>query len=127
MELRSFSDFVKERDLIEAHHANKEAMNFDVKMRTFLNRFPEGEGERIVQAAGFKNVRDFLHHPNEKEKYSWLRTPGQDNYVHKPIDPHRNYKPRDDEDFEQDYFDDDEDRMRKEKKGLPQGGDNGML
>lgn len=81
MEFKRFADFLKEKDMVETHHANREAMDYDVKMQGFINRFPDiKEGEKIVKAAGYPSIKDFLNDRNPN-KWSRLRIPGQRNYV----------------------------------------------
>ena len=82
MEFKRFAQFLKERDhgMSEAISANKEAMAFDTKIQAFHNRFPDGDGERIVKMAGYPDIRSFLHDPDEN-KWAKLKIPGQDNYV----------------------------------------------
>lgn len=76
MVFKRFREYLEEKTLDE----NRAAMEFDTKLRAFRNRFPNGEGEEIIRAAGYKDVRDFLHDPDER-KWSRLRIPGQGNYV----------------------------------------------
>jgi hypothetical protein len=90
MEFMRFAQFLKQRDekMAENVTANKEAMAFDTKIQAFRNRFPDGDGERIVKLAGYPDVRAFLHDPDEA-KWAKLKIPGQDNYV-KNHPHHRN-------------------------------------
>ncbi len=83
MRFKPFAEFVKERAVLEAEaHANKEAMTYDTKIQGFHHRFPDGDGEKIIKAAGYKDVPAFLHDTDER-KWTRLQIPGQDNYVKK--------------------------------------------
>ena len=92
MEFKRFADYLKERDkgVFEAVTANKEAMAFDTKLAAFHNRFPDGNGEEIVKANGYPDIRSFLH-DGGKKKWAKLKIPGQGNYVqghvHRDDDP----------------------------------------
>lgn len=76
MEFKKFAKYVQEKEMAE----NKAAFNFDVKIQQFRNRFPNGEGSKIVKDAGYPSIRHFLHDGDER-KWSKLKIPGQSNYV----------------------------------------------
>ena len=85
MRLQKFSEFFKNRELVEFSspnaHLNRSALDYDRKLAQFNSRFSDPkQGVEIVQAAGYKSVGDFLNDPDER-KWSKLKEPGQQNYV----------------------------------------------
>lgn len=84
MRFRKFQDFLKEREVAESHHhagLNRTAFDYDKRLAQFNARFSDpAEGERIVRAAGYKSVGEFVSDPDER-KWSRLKMPGQENYV----------------------------------------------
>ena len=85
MQLQKFSEFLKNRGLVEFSspnaNLNRSAVSYDTKLAQFNSRFSDvKQGQEIVQAAGYKSVGDFLNDPDER-KWSKLKEPGQQNYV----------------------------------------------
>ena len=85
MQLQKFSEFLKNRGLVEFSspnaNLNRPALDFDRKLSQFNARFSDPKkGLEIVNAAGYKSVGDFLNDPDER-KWSKLKEPGQQNYV----------------------------------------------
>ena len=85
MRLQKFSEFFKNRELVEDSSPNKNlnrsALDYDRKLAQFNARFSDPKkGSEIVQSAGYKTIGDFLNDRDER-KWSKLREPGQENYV----------------------------------------------
>lgn len=81
MSILKFNEFLKNRKLSE----NQQALEYDRNMATYRNRFgdmPSQEVEKIIQAAGYHTIPQFIADKNDA-KWQKLRMPGQENFAKK--------------------------------------------
>lgn len=75
MRFQKFNEFLHKREGV-----NRTAFDYDRKLAQFNSRFKDHkEGEKIVLAAGYGSISEFLRDKDER-KWSRLKIPGQENY-----------------------------------------------